>query len=419
MSSIMTAASITREIVTPTQLQTIEASSYVYSPLDRTSDEVRLARFAAVDKNNIRIELQTYPLASAPKFLALSYEWGPLKDCRRIFVDDEPFFVRQNLWDGLQALWNSWTVEDRDGTPRIDDADDFFWVDALCIDQQNVPERSHQVNIMAKLYSLADLVVVWLGPALHESDKAISYISYPPSGVPIRPQFPYATSKLLSSMTPPPSKLSIRSVFKADVATAIISFYQRPYWTRLWVVQEILLARNLIILCGNRSLSWEKLKSFSLTFGANRDLELTRTRAYDIIADHLSRKKKFQLGHVLTRYGSQNCADPRDRIFGLLSLIDFQDRSPLMADYSLSTEELCDLVSKHIASIPYLKWHAELILNLHDACRTILGLGARDPGFCSYLLLQKDVTWKEEQRLWMEKNLAKLGMAVSYNVNIP
>jgi hypothetical protein len=132
----------------------IQNNSYVYEPLDKTTDTIRLASFISVHKTSIQISLQTYSLSSAPKFRALSYEWGSPADPKTILLNHMPFSVRKNLWDGLQALWDILILFSNT------DEHEPFWVDALCIDQHNVSECNRQVNMMARIYSSAFKVAV-------------------------------------------------------------------------------------------------------------------------------------------------------------------------------------------------------------------------------------------------------------------
>ena len=73
-------------------------------------------------------------------------------------LDGQQFNITQNLHDALRRLTNG-----HGGKQRLVAKRDFLWVDAICIDQSNITERSQQVPLMRKLYEQAQKVYVWLG----------------------------------------------------------------------------------------------------------------------------------------------------------------------------------------------------------------------------------------------------------------
>jgi hypothetical protein len=124
-----------------------------------------------------------------------------------------------------------------------------------------------------------------------------------------------------------------------------------PYWSRLWILQEIILATRIEILCGDFLLPWEDLENFLKTIkeAPKNDGIITspglatidrRRRWLDLPQEY----KNFE--NLLRQWGSieeAQCADPRDRIFGLLGIIGSSDEqsSPFIeADYGKSTEEV-------------------------------------------------------------------------------
>jgi hypothetical protein len=87
--------------------------------------------------------------ALTPTYVALSYAWGRDDPTHRILIDDETIMVRQNLYEFLLECRHC----------------DAIWIDALCINQQDNAERSLQVQMMGRIYSSAQVVWAWLGPA--------------------------------------------------------------------------------------------------------------------------------------------------------------------------------------------------------------------------------------------------------------
>lgn len=136
-----------------------------------------------------------------------------------------------------------------------------YWIDALCIDQGNLEERSHQVAFMDSIYTLCRRTIVWLGPEEDNSDRAVGIplhvgervsvnadgtIERDPDAPPRQPEEPIWES--LDDSEP----IQIGE----DDMHALVSFLERPWFTRLWVRQEIALAREAIIQCGLTKIDW-------------------------------------------------------------------------------------------------------------------------------------------------------------------
>ncbi len=140
--------------------------TYAYERLSGDQFMIRLLRIepAQHPEELLRIQLQHVSLALKPEYQALSYTWGrPAhhlphewdddQSKKLITVNSKTFRVRYNLFCALQVIRNTWRP------------DTLWWIDAICIDQDNVPERNRQVANMAKIYTSSVLTVVWLGPS--------------------------------------------------------------------------------------------------------------------------------------------------------------------------------------------------------------------------------------------------------------
>jgi hypothetical protein len=143
---------------------------YSYSPLLSGSDSIRLLRLMPHkdETTDIRCELFEYSLQDGTHlYEALSYVWANPDKKLPIFMHDCSFNVTVNLHAALLRLRNH-------SMERI------VWVDALCIDQANQKEKEHQIHSMAKIYSQANRVIVWLGEAEDNSDQALEAIRVAP-----------------------------------------------------------------------------------------------------------------------------------------------------------------------------------------------------------------------------------------------
>jgi hypothetical protein len=128
------------------------------------------SRSMSGESHEIRLSgsLRTVSLADSPKFTALSYDWGsPSSGTQSISCDGFEITITQNCHDSLVALRKRWEILT-------------IWVDAICIDQENVSEISHQVVLMEEIYSWAETVFIWLRPNTKASDAAIDWFSLLP-----------------------------------------------------------------------------------------------------------------------------------------------------------------------------------------------------------------------------------------------
>jgi hypothetical protein len=157
-------------------------------------------------------EFLSYHEAPIPDYDALSYTWGTLLSPTHATVNNVPRRITENLDVALRHL-------------RCDTTSKVLWIDALCINQEDVEERNHQVQHMHKIYGAAQQTIVWLGPAADQSDVVMD---------------------CFESGTIP------------DVDAYLFAYYvyklmTRPWWTRVWIIQEIVFAHTSSVHCGHRS----------------------------------------------------------------------------------------------------------------------------------------------------------------------
>jgi hypothetical protein len=152
------------------------------------------------------------------EYTALSYTWGMETSLSTVAVNGYRLEVTKNLEIALRHL-------------RLIDDTKTLWIDALCIDQNNILERNQQVQLMAQIYATATETIVWLGPAADGSD--------------------WVLDKMISG-----------EVEDNDAFAFSYRLFQllcRPWWTRVWVIQEVVFSRAAIIRCGDRFVSFHIL----------------------------------------------------------------------------------------------------------------------------------------------------------------
>ncbi|CAN8101750.1 unnamed protein product [Discula destructiva] len=119
------------------------------------------------------------------------------------------------------------------------------WVDAVCIDQGNVEERNEQVRMMTSIYENAEFVAVWLGPS-QPGDLA--------------------AQKLLSELSASHKPTEVLRGASRETLIAVASLFSKPYWSRLWVAQEIYNAKSVLIHYGHLIDHWDIFQDASTLF---------------------------------------------------------------------------------------------------------------------------------------------------------
>ncbi|OCK73181.1 HET-domain-containing protein, partial [Lepidopterella palustris CBS 459.81] len=145
-----------------------------YQPLQL--DEIRLIELQrrVDDSKNIICSLITVRLQDAPAYTALSYVWGSEEDAAIVQIDGVDFRVTQNLKDALLHL-------------QMPDQERLMWVDALVINQSDIPERNEQVPRMRDIYASAKSVVIWLGKGNSNLETLLGLIAEVPGIIPDDP----------------------------------------------------------------------------------------------------------------------------------------------------------------------------------------------------------------------------------------
>ena len=300
-------------------------ASYKYSPLK--GQQIRLLTLLPGKLNSrIRVRLHTTILSKddVPAYEALSYTWGSADGPIDLFVDisrrsDQSLPMTQNLECALQHLRYI-------HKPRI------LWIDAICVNQQDLPERSKQVARMADIYTLAKEVLVWLGPEADNSTSALETLRNMGNLVEIdfaaNTMSPSSNARYRDEIDL--SNPSRKLLCTAERYMPIHLLFGRPWFERLWIQQEIRLATSAIIVCGFQTLPWpvfarasaamwgrliddKEFGNHAASFEERRSHinSLCTGRLYSDFEDLLNMTKKCK------------CTDPRDRVYALLNLSEF------------------------------------------------------------------------------------------------
>ena len=192
---------------------------YGYTPLASPDDFrlVRLHQSSSSPSNDDALIIEFLPARFDERcsYIALSYAWGTdsgREDIQLKGTGGQILHVTRNLASALRSMQRSDHL--------------ILWIDALCIDQNNVQEKNHQVGRMAEIYRRASCVVIWLGEASNNSEVAMDFITN-------------ISTKDIDSFCSDPKNFKIWE--------ALDALLKRSWFTRRWVVQEVSFARHAIL----------------------------------------------------------------------------------------------------------------------------------------------------------------------------
>ena len=299
------------------------ASRFRYSPLDpKVKRAIRVIRiFPNLVDGKIACEIEH--ATTDAKYSALSYTWGTAKDATEtILINGHRFMVRRNLWAFLDHA-------------REYHSDYALWIDAICINQDDVKERNRQVQIMSRIYSKTEEVLVWLGPRQREDHAE------------------YCLRRMRKYEDMSDTDIAMSCARDSDFWKGFTAINSSSYWDRVWVIQEFIQPMNGRIIQGDYGISFNTFQNtirrfdnriYRLaleywTFGKRRNENFRNymSKIHPLWERRLDRKGSGSHepdAKWATLSGSRFCRDVRDRVYGIMPLA--THGSTLRVDYELN-----------------------------------------------------------------------------------
>ncbi|OAL27605.1 hypothetical protein AYO22_03509 [Fonsecaea multimorphosa] len=330
---------------------TLRPCHVAYEKLPDTRDPpIRLVRLhPGEERDSIRFSIEMYSLSQCPRYEALSYTWGEVETPRILRTDKGELFL---------------------ATENLEDEE----------------EKSQQVKVMSKIYSQAAQVLVWLGPAADKSDIAFKWIkNYPrrkeliDSGAQDEDDVPWLLEALQMTGEVKLPQVKDRARIHPDLEGKLKTMREqgiswdlvfpmtqlrdRPYFSRVWTVQEVFYAKDILVLCGAQSVGWGTFISAYFAFWGTREmrsqhpfrshgphalemlrrsllprsqalsqmvpegssLDETMAEAATWVSEMITvlnprRERYLDLVTVLLWFRTHDATDPRDKVYALLSL---------------------------------------------------------------------------------------------------
>ncbi|KAJ4267197.1 hypothetical protein NW762_003298 [Fusarium torreyae] len=312
--------------------------SLTYQQLEPRQRQIRILHLLPGQFSDpVRCELHTASLSSRPSYEALSYSWGDPHDCHVIEVDSREVDITSNLFNALRRLRLS--IDKRQ-----------IWVDALCINQTDDTEKSHQIGLMRDIYSSTTEAILWLGD-FKSVESEISPASVQTAAVNHISEDNATTAfALLRSMAANRhwnNKFgnSDESVSKRE-SDALSALLNLSWWQRAWTVQETVLPKKATLHCGTTKLPLSEVMLAHITSLMHDRIGCcaTNPQIHDVLYKfwvciegfRLLQKepnKSILVRMALEMFRFRRASDPRDYVYAYLGL-----GSRALADYTISHE---------------------------------------------------------------------------------
>ncbi|KAI0110938.1 HET-domain-containing protein, partial [Nemania sp. FL0031] len=337
---------------------------YVYPKLAKGCENgcqsIRLMKVMSRPQEPVRISLREVDLSRRPRYRCLSYTWGDPLDRslsssndsllmsseRDKYVKNEEdgsvIRVTENLLDALHQISR---IQESKAEGQVSS----WWIDAICIDQEDAEERSSQVSVMDIIYQRAVGVLIWLGkedrrtPGAIKIMKSLARVSPDLTKMSRRfRSFNTDSSEIFDSLSRLCEDLGIEGVCPQDLLPYAM-FLQRKWFTRMWVIQESFFSAATTVFCGEREIQWTTMQESSRVL-AQTGMD-TLLKAYVSNMEHYSldvdtvklpdnrlgnqlifgslqraNGETIGLGRLLYYSRSFEASDPRDKVFAILGL---------------------------------------------------------------------------------------------------
>ncbi|KAK4450470.1 heterokaryon incompatibility protein-domain-containing protein [Podospora aff. communis PSN243] len=282
------------------------------------------------------------PAGFEPSYEALSYAWGDPNNTEGVAVWLEE--KKEASHHGSIQITRPLAVALRH--LRYESEARTMWIDALCINQQDLVERSNQVARMRDIYRLAVRVVVWLGPAENYSNLAIRVLRT------IGERSQFVTRDADVPFKPCPDHLVSPEAFNkitcgvqwtSWVEEAIYHLGGRAWFSRVWTIQEFQLGNQAsVVQCGTATISQRCLRMACMRL-LDPQLRAHDYRFRDRIAIMIRSIANLSLDTfsiLLVRVSEKACTDSRDKIYGILGLLQGKTALDIRPDYTIPVADV-------------------------------------------------------------------------------
>ena len=321
----------------------VESPPYQYPTL-KGSNSFRILLLTGGNSNGLFAELIETTLNDNFPYEAISYVWGDQTKSHCLAIrGGKTLKITKSLYNALRNIRHS----------KVEDGARALWADGACINQEDMKERGQQVKLMAEIYRSARRVITYIG----EDNANVE------QGIDLAKKLLLCSKELDTN----PSDTALTSTYRKynvpnvhDPAWySLRDFLSRPWYTRIWIIQESLHNNNMLMMCGKVAIPWEIFTQLSgaiekgsynlfppISPNSERQVGAMGKMAFLRLE---FRRRPMSFLQLLEISRDMECSDPRDRVFALSSLLKHGKINP---DYEQSasrvfTEAACTLLSSH------------------------------------------------------------------------
>ncbi|KAF2100233.1 HET-domain-containing protein [Rhizodiscina lignyota] len=343
--------------------QTIQPGvSFYQEPITKGSRDIRLLNLHLGRwEEDIQCDIRVVSLDSKPKYEAFSYTWGDASITKPIFVNSNECRATANLEAALRHI-------------RRIDRPLVLWIDALCINQEDVAEKTHQVAMMAEIYRSCTHCYIWLGCPSEYFERnqrdPNEYVlkMYDQNSNPFELVSHFAQNKhwyelpCFSPKFDDTDEECVERLKSLPIWKGFGIVANSSWWRRVWTLQEVVLSSEATVIFGHWTIPWKDMvdadenstsheintsgccvKSRNKLMG---EVYLAIHQLFDAVGNISFARKprptnatgpKFRSTQIA--FVGRECHDPRDRVYGMLGLFSYGNRLGINPDYSLQLRE--------------------------------------------------------------------------------
>ena len=322
-----------------------------------------------------------------PGYVALSYVWDDFSHTETVTINGQSFEIRDNLADALRELRSEFCTVEQSPCSFL------IWIDAICINQSDGAEKASQVRQMDKIYAQASEVLIWLGKTGRDAAETFKIMD--------DLEIAWRTADIYNYDVR--SHLQRLEDSRKEPLRRLSELMCNPWFTRVWTIQEVVLPQHATLIWGSHRLNAAKLL-----------IPVTKARFWEAINPGQTRPRKpghrheqqllvhainqirvpqiakgvpwryDQIPELLGWTGAYRCTDDRDRVYGVLGLLE-PKRDGLPVDYTKSLAEVfIDVVRVCIQSAQDLTIlsYAEMVASSKKGPSSSLATGSALPSWC-------------------------------------
>ncbi|KAF7509744.1 hypothetical protein GJ744_007439 [Endocarpon pusillum] len=298
--------------------------AFCYDPLPITDPEnssnpaFRLLELhPGQESEEVQCTLIESRLLNKDPYETISYRWDDAQTT--IVCNGRALSIRRSLAGALRAL-------------RYRDQPRLLWADAICIQQDDNAEKDNQVQLMRRIYSQAQGVLVWLGETAGDGNSHIS-VSWPArlailgGLVTLRPRMnnsnpsaPYVRVRNVRKGT-----MTVLAPFSVELYLLLVSFLRKSWFRRAWVVQEVVVSKKVTCVWGSQQCEWKEVTR-ALEFMSKARFPLVFMPTLQHIAGIEEEMVRYKEGAntllgLLLRHQRCLSTNPRDKVYAFCSLM--------------------------------------------------------------------------------------------------